>query len=321
MRIIPARAGFTRARRGKGPRAADHPRSRGVYCDCGRFVAAQKGSSPLARGLRILRDAARTATRIIPARAGFTDPCGLPASQRQDHPRSRGVYPGAAASRGDPLGSSPLARGLRVREPWTCWAVGIIPARAGFTDGSITLSANTRDHPRSRGVYLRVPDRRVHGPLDHPRSRGVYSWTTPALAAGVGSSPLARGLLDAPHDPLEMPGDHPRSRGVYPGGLWRPWTPPGSSPLARGLPQEGEGVGAGGGIIPARAGFTRTPGQYGSGRADHPRSRGVYPGRGPTGPTPSGSSPLARGLRLTPLLRHDAHRIIPARAGFTLRHH
>ena len=29
--IIPARAGFTRSGRGRGMRAGDHPRSRGVY--------------------------------------------------------------------------------------------------------------------------------------------------------------------------------------------------------------------------------------------------------------------------------------------------
>ena len=53
-RIIPARAGFTYAPIREGARVEDHPRSRGVYCDCGRFVAAQKGSSPLARGLHVL---------------------------------------------------------------------------------------------------------------------------------------------------------------------------------------------------------------------------------------------------------------------------
>ena len=71
------------------------------------------------------------------------------------------------------------------------------------------------------------------------------------------------------------------------------------------------------GIIPARAGFTGDAPRGADPGADHPRSRGVYPCREPSSLLSSGSSPLARGLlwELAPLL--TAHRIIPARAGFT----
>ena len=71
------------------------------------------------------------------------------------------------------------------------------------------------------------------------------------------------------------------------------------------------------GIIPARAGFTA---HFGSSRLvfpDHPRSRGVYPGRSWCAPTNLGSSPLARGLPTPRLREHPISRIIPARAGFT----
>ena len=95
--------------------------------------------------------------------------------------------------------------------------------------------------------------------------------------------------------------------------------PCGSSPLARGLLDDVVAGDRERGIIPARAGFTdRAP--YGvPGRADHPRSRGVY------SYTPSisidwgGSSPLARGLRRHHLHHGRPRRIIPARAGFTRR--
>ena len=73
----------------------------------------------------------------------------------------------------------------------------------------------------------------------------------------------------------------------------------GSSPLARGLPPHCTEPAAGGGIIPARAGFTadlRPPDPL---RADHPRSRGVY-----------------RTIPRSPPRRRRS-RIIPARAGFT----
>ena len=50
---------------------------------------------------------------------------------------------------------------------------------------------------------------------------------------------------------------------------------------------------------------------------DHPRSRGVYPGRSAaTSPAP-GSSPLARGLPTENFNQLADAGIIPARAGFT----
>ena len=55
---------------------------------------------------------------------------------------------------GPESGSSPLARGL----PYWCATDekggGIIPARAGFTDGSEVGARDAADHPRSRGVYV-----------------------------------------------------------------------------------------------------------------------------------------------------------------------
>ena len=51
-RIIPARAGFTRAHRSRGGHLQDHPRSRGVYYRPLASVFNRLGSSPLARGLR-----------------------------------------------------------------------------------------------------------------------------------------------------------------------------------------------------------------------------------------------------------------------------
>ena len=73
------------------------------------------------------------------------------------------------------MGSSPLARGLRSGFGRTAEEVRIIPARAGFT------------------AYVCV-DGGWHA--DHPRSRGVYSALCLVMARSVGSSPLARGLLE-----------------------------------------------------------------------------------------------------------------------------
>ena len=50
-------------------------------------------------------------------------------------------------------GSSPLARGLRLRRRRRAADLRIIPARAGFTAALERLTEFNKDHPRSRGVY------------------------------------------------------------------------------------------------------------------------------------------------------------------------
>ena len=137
--IIPARAGFTAAAAASAGHSADHPRSRGVYAEELRARAGDGGSSPLARGLLGIHCHWFLLTGIIPARAGFTrrpwpQPPGSP-----DHPRSRGVYLRARQCAWPFVGSSPLARGLRVPVRGDPVQERIIPARAGFTKPSIPL--------------------------------------------------------------------------------------------------------------------------------------------------------------------------------------
>ena len=152
-----------------------------------------------------------------------------------------------------------------------------------------------------------------------------------------GSSPLARGLHLYAGWPLARrriiparagftgvvdfgvldEGDHPRSRGVYDVRPVGRVPADGSSPLARGLHVAVPAGGGDDGIIPARAGFTRSPSSSESPEPDHPRSRGVYPIRRTASSGMNGSSPLARGLHLPGVLSPRASGIIPARAGFT----
>ena len=253
----------------------DHPRSRGVYPRPWTSSPAPPGSSPLARGLLVGPHAGRGHHRIIPARAGFTEPAPRESLRSPDHPRSRGVYADTAVLAAQVLGSSPLARGLPCFLLTHALSYGIIPARAGFTTARRTTCLRRWDHPRSRGVYVGRSARA--GPV-------------------AGSSPLARGLRHVDDDaagrariiparagftPRQGPrparaADHPRSRGVYghegTGGLGGS----GSSPLARGLlrPLGVESFEAR--IIPARAGFTRNGQDHLRRLPDHPRSRGVY---------------------------------------------
>ncbi len=153
--IIPARAGFTRHRRRTQSRPADHPRSRGVYLAAGAHCVTRNGSSPLARGLHIVPEGSFSCLRIIPARAGFTLQRRQMIRMFSDHPRSRGVY-GVVNMYDNPTdGSSPLARGLRRGIGADRETYRIIPARAGFTLGGHPPHCGRRDHPRSRGVYVR----------------------------------------------------------------------------------------------------------------------------------------------------------------------
>ena len=358
VRIIPARAGFTPALRVQDVDVEDHPRSRGVYATPFPVPLPAVGSSPLARGLPRKLATATITSRIIPARAGFTDYRKGLIIISEDHPRSRGVYCFRGSCTRSPAGSSPLARGLPEAPVRLGEQVRIIPARAGFTAAPEGEPLPVRDHPRSRGVYGRPGGRTIarsgSSPLarglltreeesedevriiparagftwpdqraarrrrDHPRSRGVYHDIQEAGARGRGSSPLARGLPTAPAVLALVTLDHPRSRGVYPMPTAPTCATTGSSPLARGL-RLLRGVDIPvKGIIPARAGFTTRRPTRSPLCADHPRSRGVYMTTVAPSSARTGSSPLARGLRRRDDGVGRTVRIIPARAGFTV---
>ena len=177
------------------------------------------------------------------------------------------------------------------------------------------------------------------------------------MARVTGSSPLARGLRHRGREHAAsrriIPAragftvtglaarrgstDHPRSRGVYATAFHTVDREDGSSPLARGLQTTAGQAAHDGGIIPARAGFTKgiaakpinfriIPARAGftlllptlsTVSKDHPRSRGVYPSVHADCRDPAGSSPLARGLRRGVACPRRGWRIIPARAGFT----
>ena len=295
----------------------DHPRSRGVYCLRGRLRRGRRGSSPLARGLRLREQAGRLPDRIIPARAGFTcmlrenltpslgssplarglppHPGRRPRRQRiiparagftpvygpvvrlaGDHPRSRGVYPGDGAGADRYSGSSPLARGLRAPTAADNFPHRIIPARAGFTRRVLPGKASATDHPRSRGVYAPCQNAFVKMSGSSPLARGLHS----SGASGgdlSGIIPARAGFTFGGYRRPACRQDHPRSRGVYRfdpalvGGLV------GSSPLARSLRVPACRARGVRGIIPARAGFTRSRRSPPPRSGDHPRSRGVYP--------------------------------------------
>ena len=116
VRIIPARAGFTRRPSTSTLRDRDHPRSRGVYARACLGAVSAAGSSPLARGLLGEDHLSAAVVGIIPARAGFTHATSWRSACLPDHPRSRGVYMRSPVVFCHQRGSSPLARGLRSRQ-------------------------------------------------------------------------------------------------------------------------------------------------------------------------------------------------------------
>ena len=195
-------------------------------------------------------------------------------------------------------GSSPLARGLLDVPLPTEVAIGIIPARAGFTTAASARSGMTGDHPRSRGVYALPAQDHDLALGSSPLARGLLGRGSGA-ARQAGIIPARAGFTAPEGDQGAGGRDHPRSRGVYPHLRTTPRVPFGSSPLARGLHTNSRNCDTSTRIIPARAGFTSTR---------------MRPTRLSTG-----SSPLARGLQAVAADHLALRRIIPARAGFTDR--
>ena len=109
--LIPARAGNTPNGRELNERAGAHPRSRGEHgwvCGSQWFLW---GSSPLARGTRIIPFWKAFLIGLIPARAGNTRyRCPYNCADGA-HPRSRGEHHELVTVDDARRGSSPLARG------------------------------------------------------------------------------------------------------------------------------------------------------------------------------------------------------------------
>ena len=217
------------------PLSRDHPRTRGVYWGPLRPRSAAHGSSPHARGL----------------------PHGFPRGHLglTDHPRTRGVYAQKLSNECTRAGSSPHARGLRVCTMGVRGHIGIIPARAGFTQQKDWRYCSGSDHPRTRGVYRIGLGRMFVSVGSSPHARGLLLVRRLSIPPAR-IIPARAGFTPGPEGPVEGDRDHPRTRGVYRVCRCGPGWMGGSSPHARGLPYPILQVFGDLGIIPARAGFT-----------------------------------------------------------------
>ena len=213
----------------------DHPRSRGEYRRDPLDPAAQRGSSPLSRGIQWPVGTNKAVKRIIPALAGNTSSAARPAPAARDHPRSRGEYQLERENRRINSGSSPLSRGIpNWRSIRLRWA-GIIPALAGNTSMYGPNTRRTGDHPRSRGEYVPTGEAGFQGQGSSPLSRGI--------PGRHGLHRSGQGIIPA------LAGNTGCGRGFRAGGG-------GSSPLSRGIRGYRVGKDQRAGIIPALAGNT-----------------------------------------------------------------
>ena len=94
----------------------------------------------------------------------------------RDHPRLRGEYNDWNTDKATEQGSPPLARGIPLYLSDEDKEMGITPACAGNTTMEATLQLGIRDHPRLRGEYIVVTNKRNIFLGSPPLARGIHSF-------------------------------------------------------------------------------------------------------------------------------------------------
>ena len=222
-------------------------------------------------------DCSPASARFIPAGAGNTSQMASQTRCSTVHPRWRGEHVLKHGLTMPDRGSSPLARGTRADQHRPAAARRFIPAGAGNTSNSHSITATATVHPRWRGEHTMAP-----GPIER----------------SGGSSPLARGT----HFYLDVAVDDQR---FIPAGAGNTSSSSrvraqaiGSSPLARGTRATWSPAAWRYRFIPAGAGNTPQPGRWPPVRPVHPRWRGEHGLERLEQGGVGGSSPLARGTRV-----------------------
>src|SRR5690606_24290361 len=132
-RFIPACAGNTRSTGATRIGSPVHPRMRGEHFEPEGIWPKPIGSSPHARGTRMVRLHVIPPRRFIPAAAGTTVGPEPISSCVTVHPRMRGEHRAAIFGGTKSTGSSPHARGTHFSRAATELAGRFIPACAGNT--------------------------------------------------------------------------------------------------------------------------------------------------------------------------------------------
>ena len=212
-RLIPARAGKTNNNR--------------------RPIVRCYGSSPRVRGKPSPSTTLRYILGLIPARAGKTPSTAASAGYWAAHPRACGENEEDGDYRKRMDGSSPRVRGkLRSTSPRR-GVNGLIPARAGKTEGTPTTCTRATAHPRACGENRIFRRRGVHWGGSSPRVRGKR----PGLPRGAdepGLIPARAGKTRLREALAPVAGAHPRACGENLNTRDGDRTSSGSSPRVRG---------------------------------------------------------------------------------------
>ena len=212
------------------------------------------------------------------------------------HPRGRGEHSRARMAFIFLTGSSPRARGTRLRDFFGGFGRRFIPAGAGNTNArSQDLALDSGSSPRARGT----------------RSLATQ---TPAVARFI---PAGAGNTQEPTAVDYQSTVHPRGRGEHATTLSRTTPQYGSSPRARGTRSARDDRYQQTRFIPAGAGNTVRPQRHGIATTVHPRGRGEHADVFPLCSPVLGSSPRARGTRYVEAAIDWLTRFIPAGAGNT----
>ena len=234
------------------------------------------GSSPLARGTPVHAGGGSGCSRFIPAGAGNTK-CGQSTVAGEAvHPRWRGEHARLLARHQLISGSSPLARGTLLVGGGALLHGRFIPAGAGNTLRSLATGAAVAVHPRWRGEHTPGTPRRCSSIGSSPLARGTLDAVVAVahvgrfIPAGAGNT-YCKGLT-APASPV-----HPRWRGEHFSPAAASSCSTGSSPLARGILAIALDPAESARFIPAGAGNTARTGSRRDCCAVHPRWRGEHP--------------------------------------------
>ena len=289
---------------------------RGEHTNATAARSSAAGSSPHTRGALQPRGSIRPLPGIIPACAGSTWRVRKRSPARWDYPRMRGEHSGSFGDADAPLGSSPHARGALSFFALLAVAAGIIPACAGGTRFGGIRGRQLRDHPRMRGEHSSASVSFAHQMGSSPHARGALNAQGRAPPA-LGIIPACAGSTGTFAAVLCKTEDHPRMRGEHSTAVYVFFITRGSSPHARGALVSKIQASVAIGIIPACAGSISSSLSVRRSPRDHPRMRGEHGDFDFAPQYQWGSSPHVRGAHVVTVELGLVHGIIPACAGST----
>ena len=188
--------------------------------------------------------------------APSTPPPGTCALNCAGHPHSRGVNRVCARNTLRQYGSSPLAWGQLIADPFRLVPHRVIPTRVGSTGADGVAQRGQGGHPHSRGVNTKYSSNAEKTIRVIPTRVGSTLIFFSEKALTCGSSPLAWGQQTGSFSFPEFFAGHPHSRGVNINGVKVFCKFFGSSPLAWGQLKKPTKSRTKRRVIPTRVGST-----------------------------------------------------------------